>query len=32
MNRSFIWGVVVGVAVPIAYHKFVKPIPTRATG
>ena len=27
MNRSFAWGVVVGVAGVWAFHKFVKPIP-----
>lgn len=27
MNRSFVWGVVVGVAGVWAFHKFVKPIP-----
>ena len=27
MNRSFVWGVVVGVAGVWAFHRFVKPIP-----
>jgi hypothetical protein len=30
VNRSFVWGVIVGVAAPVLYHKFVKPIPTNA--
>lgn len=27
MNRSFVWGVLVGVGGVWAFHKFVKPLP-----
>lgn len=27
MNRSFVWGVIVGVGGVWAYHHFVKPMP-----
>jgi hypothetical protein len=27
VNRSFVWGVVVGLGGLYAYHKFVKPVP-----
>lgn len=27
MNRSFVWGVVVGVGAVWAYHHFVAPVP-----
>lgn len=27
MNRSFVWGVIVGVGGVWAFHRFVKPIP-----
>ena len=27
MNRSFVWGVVVGLTGLYAFHKFVKPVP-----
>lgn len=27
MNRSFVWGVVVGVAGVYAFHKFVRAVP-----
>lgn len=30
MNRSFLFGVVVGVGSLWAYHKFVKPVPSSA--
>lgn len=30
MNRSFVWGVIVGVGGVWAYHRFVKPIPGKA--
>ncbi len=26
MNRSFVWGAIIGVAGTWAFHKFVKPI------
>jgi hypothetical protein len=26
MNRSFVWGVIIGVGGTWAFHKFVKPI------
>lgn len=32
MDRRFLWGVVVGVAAPILWHKFYKPIPTNKAG
>jgi len=31
MNRSFVWGVVVGVVGVYAFHKFVKPIPGKGS-
>lgn len=27
MNRSFVWGVIIGVGGVWAFHRFVKPIP-----
>ena len=27
MNRSFVWGVIVGVGGLWAFHKFVRPVP-----
>lgn len=27
MNRSFVWGAIVGIAGVYAFHKFVKPVP-----
>jgi hypothetical protein len=30
VNRSFVWGVIVGVGGVWAYHRFVKPIPGKA--
>jgi hypothetical protein len=27
MNRSFVWGAIVGIGGLWAFHKFVKPIP-----
>lgn len=30
MNKSFAWGVVVGVAGVWAFHRWVKPMPTQA--
>jgi hypothetical protein len=32
MNRSFLWGVVVGVGAMWAYHAFVKPLPGKTSG
>lgn len=30
MRGNFVWGVVVGVAGVWAYHRFVKPMPSKA--
>lgn len=32
MDRNFVLGVVVGVAGVWAWHRFVKPMPTKAAG
>lgn len=30
MNRSFVWGVIVGVGGVWAYHRFVSPLPGKS--
>ena len=31
MNRSFVWGVVVGIGGLYVFHKFVKPVPGKGS-
>lgn len=31
MNRSFVWGAIVGIGGLWAFHKFVKPIPGKGS-
>lgn len=31
MNRSFIWGVIIGVGGTYAFHKFVKAVPGKGS-
>lgn len=32
MNKSFVWGVLVGVGGVWAYHAFLRPLPTAKSG